>query len=188
MALPNGLEPLTLRLTAACSTDWAKEALFRKAWQIHILPGRFQPSTFCVYGLNFLVRNVSRCTPIAILTKHCYYSILFLSCLSLFSHRPSKLYSSLSNSRLKFRSISIGQLNTLLRVHPQPIQLLFSKLPLRILILKLVSRLDAFSGYLCQTWLPSCATGVTTGTSEVCPSRSSRTKDRSSQYSCAYSG
>ena len=52
---------------------------------------------------------------------------------------------------LCFRSISIGQLNTLLRVHPQPIQLLFSKLPLRILILKLVSRLDAFSGYLCQT-------------------------------------
>jgi len=53
------------------------------------------------------------------------------------------------------------------------------------LILRQASRLDAFSGYPFQTWLPSCATGVTTGTPEVCPSRSSRTRDRPSQISSA---
>ena len=51
------------------------------------------------------------------------------------------------------------------------------------LVLRQVSRLDAFSGYPFHTQLPCDATGVTTGTPEVCPSRSSRTKDRSSQVS-----
>ncbi len=46
-----------------------------------------------------------------------------------------------------------------------------------------VSCLDAFSSYPVRTWLPSCATGVTTGAPEVRPSRSSRTRDRSSQVS-----
>ena len=54
------------------------------------------------------------------------------------------------------------------------------------LILKWISRLDAFSVYSFHTWLPSCATGVTTGPPSVCPSRSSRTEDRSSQTSCAH--
>jgi len=55
------------------------------------------------------------------------------------------------------------------------------------LILGWASRLDAFSGYPHQTQLPSIATGVTTGTLEVCLSRSSRTKDSPPQVSCAYS-
>ena len=54
------------------------------------------------------------------------------------------------------------------------------------LVLREVSRLDAFSGYPVRTWLPCCATGVTTGPLEVRPSRSSRTKDRSSQFSYTY--
>ena len=58
-------------------------------------------------------------------------------------------------------------------------------LELGYLILGLVSRLDAFSVYLCPTWLPSYAIGMTTGTPAVGPSRSSRTKDRSPQISCA---
>ena len=49
------------------------------------------------------------------------------------------------------------------------------------------SRLDAFSGYPVRTWLPSHAAGATTGAPEVRPSRSSRTKDSSSQLSCAHS-
>ena len=51
------------------------------------------------------------------------------------------------------------------------------------LVLRWVSRLDAFSGYPVRTWLPGCAAGATTGPPEVCPSRSSRTRDRSSQAS-----
>ena len=54
------------------------------------------------------------------------------------------------------------------------------------LILGPVSRLDAFSVYPIRTRLPGRATGVTTGTPEVRPSRSSRTKDRSPQISCAH--
>ena len=50
-----------------------------------------------------------------------------------------------------------------------------------------VSCLDAFSSYPVRTWLPSCATGVTTGAPEVRPSRSSRTRDRSSQVSNTHS-
>jgi len=54
------------------------------------------------------------------------------------------------------------------------------------LILGPVSRLDAFSVYPIRTWLPSRATGVTTGTPEVRPPRSSRTKGGTPQISCAH--
>ena len=89
------------------------------------------------------------------------------------------------------RSISIGQLNTLLCLHLRPIKLVVFKWPYSLLgmgylILRLVSRLDAFSVYLNRTWLPSCAPGGTTGAPEVRPSRSSRTKDRPSQISDAH--
>src|SRR5690606_40832078 len=53
------------------------------------------------------------------------------------------------------------------------------------LILKQASRLDAFSGYPFRTWLTSHAPGGTTGTPEVRPSRSSRTRDSPSQVSNA---
>src|SRR6266480_6160307 len=56
------------------------------------------------------------------------------------------------------------------------------------LILKQASRLDAFSGYPSRTWLTSRAPGGTTGTPEVRPSRSSRTRDSPSQVSCARGG
>ena len=56
------------------------------------------------------------------------------------------------------------------------------------LILRGASRLDAFSVYPFQTWLPGHALGSATGTPEVRPSRSSRTKDSSSQISYARAG
>ena len=55
------------------------------------------------------------------------------------------------------------------------------------LILGKVSRLYAFSAYPNRTSLPSYATGVTTGSQEVRSSRSSRTKDKPPQISCAHS-
>ena len=55
------------------------------------------------------------------------------------------------------------------------------------LILERASRLYAFSGYHNRTSLPSCAFGKTTGTQEVRPSRSSRTKDSPLQISYAHS-
>jgi hypothetical protein len=55
------------------------------------------------------------------------------------------------------------------------------------LILERASRLYAFSGYHNRTSLPSRALGRTTGTQEVRPSRSSRTKDSPLQISYAHS-
>ena len=53
----------------------------------------------------------------------------------------------------------------------------------RNLISKQASRLDAFSGYPFRTWPTSGAPGGTTGTPEVRPSRSSRTRDSLLQVS-----
>ena len=50
------------------------------------------------------------------------------------------------------------------------------------------SRLDAFSVYPFQAWLLCHAVGTTTDTPAACPSRSSRTKDSSSQISYAHAG
>jgi len=58
----------------------------------------------------------------------------------------------------------------------------------RDLILGWASRLDAFSGYPVRTWLPSDAADATTGTPEVRPSRSSRTRDSSPQVSYVRGG
>src|ERR1700728_502658 len=55
------------------------------------------------------------------------------------------------------------------------------------LILERASSLYAFSGYHTRTSLPSRAIGMTTGTQEVRPSRSSRTKDSPPQISYAHS-
>ena len=56
------------------------------------------------------------------------------------------------------------------------------------LILRGASRLDAFSVYPVPTWLLGHALGSATDTPEVSPSRSSRTKDSSSQISYAHAG
>jgi len=100
------------------------------------------------------------------------------------------------------RPISTGQLHALLRFHLPPINPVVSRgssgvwVPLPEgrgartagdLILGSASRLDAFSGYPVATWLPCAAPGGTTGTPEVTPSRSSRTRDRSPQVSYAHS-
>jgi hypothetical protein len=58
----------------------------------------------------------------------------------------------------------------------------------RDLILGVASRLDAFSVSPFRTWLPGDAAGATAGTPGVRPSRSSRTKDRFPQVSCAHTG
>ena len=56
------------------------------------------------------------------------------------------------------------------------------------LILRRVSRLDAFSVYLNRSPLPCYAAGATTGAQLVRSSRSSRTKDKPSQKSYAHDG
>jgi len=83
-------------------------------------------------------------------------------------------------------------LKPLLTFHLRPIQQVVSlrsyTFQSRELILKRVSHLDAFSGYLFRTWLLSYAPGGTTDTPEVRPPRSSRTRGSPSQFSFAHSG
>ena len=90
------------------------------------------------------------------------------------------------------RPISSSQLHALLHFHPCPIYLVVFKgsyyFRMGYLILRGASRLDAFSVYPFQAWLPGRALGRTTGAPAARPSRSSRTKDRSSQISYARDG
>ena len=96
--------------------------------------------------------------------------------------------SSLVEVKSSPRPISTGQLNTLLCLHFRPINVVVCHGPYPVnpvgnLILELASHLDAFSGYPFRRSLTSHAPGGTTGTRELRPSRSSRTRDRSSQAS-----
>ena len=68
MAPPVWLEQTTLRLTAACSTDWAKEEY--KCWHCSIFPGSHPPSIFDTDELNYCVRNGNRWDLIAINTDY----------------------------------------------------------------------------------------------------------------------
>ena len=90
------------------------------------------------------------------------------------------------------RPISDSQLRTLLHFHLCPIYLVVFKgsyfFRMGYLILRGASRLDAFSVYPVRTWLPGREPSGSTGAPAVRPSRSSRTKDSSSQISCAHAG
>ena len=90
------------------------------------------------------------------------------------------------------RPISSSQLHASLHFHLCPIYLVVFKGSSTFrsgdLILGGASRLDAFSVYPFPSWLPGRAIGMTTGPPADGPSRSSRTKDSSSQISYARAG
>ena len=90
------------------------------------------------------------------------------------------------------RPISNSQLHVLPHFHLCPIYLVVFKgsyfFRMGYLILRGASRLDAFSVYPVPTWLLGHEPGGSTDTPEVSPSRSSRTKDSSSQISYAHAG
>jgi hypothetical protein len=91
------------------------------------------------------------------------------------------------------RPISTGRLNTSPCVHLRPINLVVCQGPYPVdpvgdLISRTASRLDAFSAYPFRRSPTSHAPGGTTGTRELRPSRSSRTRDSSSQISYAHDG
>ena len=64
----------------------------------------------------------------------------------------------------------------------------FTSLRMGYLILRGASRLDAFSVYPFRAWLPGRRLGSLTDAPAARPSRSSRTKDSSSQISYAHAG
>ncbi len=83
----------------------------------------------------------------------------------------------------ELRAISTARLNVSPRLHLRPIDVVVCDGPRRDLISESASCLDAFSTYPVQTRLPGGAPGGTTGTPEVCPTRSSRTSVGSPQIS-----
>ena len=94
------------------------------------------------------------------------------------------------------RPISTGRLSPLPGLHLRPIDPVVHWGPSTAprggpcgdLVLEVVSRLDAFSGYPSRTWPTSGAPGGTTGAPGVRPSRSSRTGDGSPRVSCVRRG
>ena len=126
----------------------------------------------------------------------CFANVQASLCTSLREQAHSGLSISCPSRFLAFwsspRPISSSQLHTLLYFHPCPIYLVVFKgsyfFRMGYLILRGASRLDAFSVYPVPTWLPGGASGDAAGTPAVSPSRSSRTKDSSSQISCAHAG
>ena len=84
LAPQTGLEPVTPRLTAACSTDWAIKA-FKVFYHLSspkvvlcrhclIFPGRFQPSIVSTDELNYCVRDGNGWTLIAKNTDYLNFS------------------------------------------------------------------------------------------------------------------
>ena len=154
-----------------------------KIWQPPTLPGRLQPSTIGRFSLNLRVRYGNGCFPKA--HRH-QKSLSFVYTLK------NKYCLLLTFFRSNPRTISIGQLHMLPCFHLQPIYLVVYKgsysFRMGSLILRSVSRLDAFSVYQLQTWLLCYRLGSLTDAPAVRSSRSSRTKDNASQTSYAHDG
>jgi hypothetical protein len=154
------------------------------------LPGPLDPSTIGAGGLNFRVRNGNGCDPSAMATETCCQR-------SAADGRRSSLENSIASTNMVVdpspRPISTGRLNTLLCVHLRPINVMVCHGPYLVdpvgnLILERASYLDAFSTYPFRRSLTSGALGRTTGTRELRPSRSSRTRDSLPQVSSGCSG
>ena len=158
-----GFEPTTLRLTAECSTAELSRTTFIIINTLHI---------FCKCFFHFL------CT---LKTTYKFKSLLhpfFLTLSYLLGYALDRLVTVSSGHycpstpALSTSSSSRG----------------FTSLRMGYLILRGASRLDAFSVYPFRTWLPGHGFGKPTGPPAVRPSRSSRTKDSSSQISYAHAG
>ena len=155
------------------------------------LPPGYPGSTIGAGGLNFRVRDGTGCLPSAMATE-----TMARTGAPIRRGASSEITSEHDSEREQKpspRPISTGRLNTSPCLHLRPINLVVCEGPYRVnpvgdLILGRASHLDAFSAYLCRTWLTSRAAGATTGTPEVRPPRSSRTRGSSPQVSCAHDG
>ena len=152
----------------------------KDGWRRPTLPHLLRCSTIGSGDLDFRVRDGNGSAFSDMVTNQIVNLKSKETAFSYFSH----------NVKIKgqaFRAISTGLLVTYITSTSCLSTKSSSSALLGMLILRGASHLDAFSGYPLHTWLPGIAAGATTGTPEVCPSRSSRTKDSSSQHSYAHS-
>ena len=152
------------------------------------LPPSRPGSTIGAGGLNFRVRDGTGCFPSAMATE--------TRCLAIdvgtddgegaaLEQSSRTTIASASKKESSPRAISTGQLHTLPCFHFPPINLVVFEGPYLVTqwetsSLRRASHLDAFSAYPFRTWPTSHAAGATTGTPEVRPPRSSRTRGSSS--------
>ena len=127
----------------------------RFLWQRPTLPGTCVPSTIGAGGLDCLVRDGAGYIPSARVTKRNLY-VLFSSRVWHPKTEQDVRQNAVSRMRIKPSAISTAKLNTLLCLHPPPIQQVvylrpYSHEGMGDLILRRASHLDAFSGYRCQT-------------------------------------
>ena len=149
------------------------------------------------FGIYFTMRSlVSGHLTASPFSAFCSANVQSVPCPSLHEQACSMMSIPRPDRFLAFwsspRPISNSQLHTLLYFHLCPIYLVVFKgsyfFRMGYLILRGASRLDAFSVYPFQTWLLGRRLGSLTDTPAVRPSRSSRTKDSSSQISYAHAG
>ena len=138
--------------------------------------------------MNYLI--LIECTYILYYLCFHFATLLYIYFFSTLKNTQRKFFRFIYFLWLSPRFISIGQLNTLLYLHLQPINHVvymesYYLNDMRYLILGWASHLDAFSVYPFHTQLLSYAIGMTTDKPSVCPSWSSRTKDSSLQISYA---
>ena len=159
--------------------------------RLSLLPGNVlvsqgvNPTTFDAKELNFCVRYGYRCVLFAIATRRKLHTSIISSFIPL-STTYSKELHLIKSSTYQYQSAECVTTLTLLTYSPCRLQGVL--ISVGNLISRGASCLDAFSSYPFHIQLPSYATGVTTGTPLICPSRSSRTKDSSSQISYAHDG
>ena len=141
--------------------------------------------------LPFRGHSYARCAHIFMLSRS--NAIMFpIRLLKVNFHRRLVIHDTSSLLWSSPRPISDSQLHVLPHFHLCPINLVVFKgvysFRMGYLILRGASRLDAFSVYPFRAWLPGYRLGSLTGAPAARPSRSSRTKDSSSQISYAHAG
>ena len=145
------------------------------------LPQTCACSTIGAEGLNCRVRDGNGCDPFAMITQKSSNTRWHTCCMSKihFMVKPNGLLVTVSSTYCYAYTPGLSTWSS-------STALLRTFTSLGDLILGMVSRLYAFSAYPNQTSLPCRATGVTTGSQEVCSARSSRTKAKPPQISSAH--
>ena len=150
-----------------------------------LLSRALRRSTISAGAFHGRVRNGNGCSHPAITTRSAK-SMLFFEKLFCRAVRSSPFWGAMgtrNENDQADRAISTGKLHALPHFHTRPINVVVFHGSQGILVSRWVSRLDAFSGYAVRLLLPCDSAGATTGPPEIRPSRSSRTRDRSFQYS-----
>ena len=178
MAPQAGFEPATPRLTAECSTVELLRIILKSGSDL-LSQGVTPQVPSALKGLPSVFGMRTGVSPSLLPPE-----IVILVC----TFKTAQWISQIKPSTYQYRSAKCITALTPPAYLPRHLQGVLLHKWMGNLILRGASRLDAFSVYPVRTWLLSYAPGGTTDSPSVRPSRSSRTKDSSSQISYARDG